>query len=79
MKNATLLWCPVSGITAVEPVEFGTRDEIKKVYFSYPEHVRSYEGVGEVRDRVNHKNISVHVAAVPSGDGGTRLLAYPVA
>ena len=77
MTNAVLTGEPVSGCIAVECVEIGTRSEVSRVYHSFPADVRSYEGMGEVRDRKNHCNIPVHVVSVPSGDGGTRLLVYP--
>jgi hypothetical protein len=77
MKKMNLEWYPVSGMFATEEVEMGTRSEVSTVYRSFPSEVRSYEGTGKVRDRVNHCYINVHVVSVPNGEGGTRLLVYP--
>lgn len=79
MKKMNLEWYPVSGMFATEEVEMGTRSEVSTVYRSFPSEVRSYEGTGKVRDRVNHCYINVHVVSVPNGEGGTRLLVYPTA
>lgn len=78
MKKMNLEWYPVSGMFAIEEVEMGTRSEVSAVYHSFPSEVRSYEGTGKVRDRVKHCYINVHVVSVPNGEGGTRLLVYPM-
>lgn len=78
MKKMNLKWYPVSGMFATEEVEMGTRSEVSAVYHSFPSEVRSYEGTGKVRDRVKHCYINVHVVSVPNGEGGTRLLVYPM-
>lgn len=78
MKKMNLEWYPVSGMFAIEEVEMGSRSEVSTVYHSFPSEVRSYEGTGKVRDRVNHCYINVHVVSVPNGEGGTRLLVYPM-
>lgn len=78
MTKACLTWYPVPDVFACDLVEFGNREEIKKVYYSFPASVRSYEGTGLVRDRMKHCNIEVHVVSVPGEGMGTRLLAYPI-
>lgn len=79
MKKVSLSWYPVSGLFAIDEVEMGTRSEVSVVCHSFPSDVRSYEGTGKVRDRVNHCYINVHVVSVPNGESGTRLLVYPMA